>query len=75
MKIWTVHNGSVRRKGVEIARCWKQGSGSWRWCGMGLERRGFRDPSDVLADVKYFHRHRPPSVRITFTSGRVVEVP
>lgn len=51
----------------------RQPDGRFSWRGLGIERRNLESEAAVLEDVKSFHRH-PPVTRLTFRSGRVVEL-
>lgn len=79
MKMWCVDSGVVRRGGVPVATISKAENDSLQWDGhensklAGFYRFGFEDEASILADVKYFYQH-PPVTRLTFKSGRVVEV-
>lgn len=68
--LWSVQRNAVVRAGVVIATL-THSDGRLGWRGLGIERVGFTDEADVLADVKYFYRH-PPVTRLTFRSGRMV---
>ena len=54
-----------------------EGKLAWGWwdtsAAVRVERAGFSTKADVLADVKYFWKHNPPRLRISYQSGRVIE--
>lgn len=69
--IWRVERNAVTRAGVVIATLLHLEGGGLGWRGFGIERVGFESESDVVEDVKYFHRH-PPVTRITFQGGKSI---
>lgn len=73
MSLWKIDGDKVVRGGQVVATV--RGDKIFAWEGFGMERIGFTDKADLLRDVKYFYRYRPPKLVLTFESGRKVVVP
>lgn len=73
---WQMIDCEIRRKGVPIAQCVKiDDKWGWKWIGEAtLHRIGFSTKDECLPDVKYFHRYDPPTLTLTFRSGRKISI-
>jgi hypothetical protein len=74
MKCWRIEGDKVMRHGMAVATV-RRGRNALAWEGLGMERTGFDTETQLLEDVKYFYRYRPPKLTLTFQSGRKVVFP
>lgn len=80
-KLWHIDGQDVKRAGETVAVISTHENGSLRWDSelLGMYRFGFKDSPEgrarILEDVKYFHRYRPPRLKVTYKSGRTVVYP
>ena len=77
-KLWSVEGRRVMRNGIVVAYIQRR-HGKLNWVGLAseglnMQREGFDDLESLVADVKYFHRYKPPMAVFRFESGRTVEV-